>query len=207
MESSEKSSGKFFSKRTLIEWSVIGAVIAILYFTGLHTQVIGTLQRAMLWTGLFDADTSEITTTKGPHLNNRDFNFALQASDGTQSTLDDLKGQVLFVNVWASWCPPCIAEMPTIETLYKAVGDHTKIKFILLSMDQNREKAVDFMEGKNFSMPYYFPRSRLPDKLQSQYLPTTYVISKKGQIVYKQEGIADYSSPNFAQWMRELANK
>jgi len=56
-------------------------------------------------------------------------------------------------------------------------------------------------------MPYYFPRSQLPNKLQSQFLPTSYVISKEGQIVYKKEGIADYSSPNFAQWMRDLAEK
>jgi len=99
----------------------------------------------MLWTGLFDADTSQIATTKGPHLNSRDFNFALQVSDGNRTTLGNLKGQVLFVNVWASWCPPCIAEMPTIEKLYEAVGDNSNIKFILLSMDQNREKAVNFM--------------------------------------------------------------
>lgn len=206
MDNSKKNS-KSSWKRNLIEWGVIGSIALILYVTGLHTEVIGTLQRAMLWTGLFDADTSKIATTEGPHLDTRDYNFALQASDGTQTTLGDFKGQVLFVNVWASWCPPCIAEMPTIETLYKAVGDHPKIKFILLSMDQNQKKAVNFMENKEFAMPYYFPRSRLPNKLQSQYLPTTFVISKKGKIVYKKEGIADYSSPNFAQWMRDLTEK
>ena len=202
-----KDDSKSSWKRSVIEWTVIGSVVALLYFTGLHTEVIGTLQRAMLWTGFFDADTSNIATTEGPHLDSRDYNFALEASDGTQSSLGDLQGQVLFVNVWASWCPPCVAEMPTIETLYEAVGDHPEIKFILLSMDQNREKAVNFMENKDFTMPYHFPRSRLPNKLQSQYLPTTYVISKEGQIVYKKEGIADYSSPNFAQWMRDLTEK
>lgn len=202
-----KDDSKSSWKRSVIEWTVIGSVAALLYFTGLHTEVIGTLQRAMLWTGFFDADTSNIATTEGPHLDSRDYNFALEDSDGTQISLGDLEGQVLFVNIWASWCPPCVAEMPTIETLYEAVGDHPKIKFILLSMDQNREKAVNFMQNKDFAMPYHFPRSRLPNKLQSQYLPTTYVISKDGQIVYKKEGIADYSSPNFAQWMRELAVK
>ncbi len=206
MDTSTKDSTSSW-KRTFIEWGVIGGLALLLYLTGLHTEVIGTMQRAMLWTGLFDADTSQIATTKGPHLNSRDFNFALQVSDGNRTTLGNLKGQVLFVNVWASWCPPCIAEMPTIEKLYEAVGDNSNIKFILLSMDQNREKAVNFMENKNFSMPYYFPRSQLPNKLQSQFLPTSYVISKEGQIVYKKEGIADYSSPNFAQWMRDLAEK
>ncbi len=206
MDTTKKDS-KSSWKRTFIEWGVIGGIALLLYATGLHTEVIGTLQRGMLWTGLFDADTSNIATTEGPHLNSRDYDFALQASDGTQKSLSDLKDQVLFVNIWASWCPPCVAEMPTIETLYETVGGHPKIKFILLSMDENQEKAVNFMENKGFPMPYYFPRSRLPNKLQSQYLPTTYVISKEGQIVYQKEGIADYSSPNFAQWLRDLAER
>ena len=205
--STENNDSKSTWKRTLLEWTAIGSVVLLLYVTGLHTQVIGTLQRAMLWTGFFDADTSQIATTEGPHLSNRDYNFGLETSDGTQTSLGELKGQVLFVNVWASWCPPCVAEMPTIETLYEAVGDHPQITFVMLSMDQNRDKAVEFMESRDFTMPYHFPRSALPVKLQSQYLPTTYVISKKGQIVYKKEGIANYSSPNFAQWMRELATK
>lgn len=203
--STDKTNSKSSWKRTLLEWAAIGTVVLLLYVTGLHTQVIGTLQRAMLWTGFFDADTSQIATTKGPHLTNRDYNFALEDADGSQTTFADRKGEVLFVNVWASWCPPCVAEMPTIETLYEAVGQNPNISFIMLSMDQNREKAVSFMENRGFAMPYHFPQSPLPVKLQSQYLPTTYVISKKGQIVYQKEGIADYSSPNFAQWMRDLA--
>lgn len=192
-------------KRTLLEWTAIGSVALLLYVTGLHTQVIGTLQRAMLWTGLFDADTSKIATTEGPQLSKQDYDLILQTPDENQLSLRNFKGDVLFINIWASWCPPCIAEMPTIKTLYQAVGDHPNIKFILLSMDEDRQKAIDFMNERKFAMPYYFPASPLPSKLQSQYLPTTYVIAKSGQVVYKQEGIADYSSLNFAQWLRDLA--
>jgi thiol-disulfide isomerase/thioredoxin len=194
-------------KRTLLEWTAIGSVALLLYVTGLHTQVIGTLQRAMLWTGLFDADTSKIATTEGPQLSNQDYDLILQTPDENQLSLRDFKGDVLFINIWASWCPPCIAEMPTIKTLHQAVDDHPNIKFILLSMDEDRQKAIDFMDERKFAMPYYFPAFRLPSKLQSQYLPTTYVIAKSGQVVYKQEGIADYSSLNFAQWMRDLAER
>lgn len=194
-------------KRSLIEWGVIFAIGAVLYATGLHTEVLGTMQRAMLWTGFFDADTSQIATTDGPMLSDSDYRFTMETSDGKTASLSDFRGDVVFVNVWASWCPPCVAEMPTIETLYDNVSSHDDIKFILLSMDEEHQKAVDFMEGKEFSMPYYFPVSSLPTQFRSQYLPTTYIISKKGQIIYKKEGIADYSSTNFAQWMIELAEK
>src|SRR5699024_4996885 len=57
-------------KRTLLEWGGIAAVIAILYVTGLHTVVLGTMQRALMWTGLFDAEGPEVTSTDGPMLSN-----------------------------------------------------------------------------------------------------------------------------------------
>lgn len=199
-----KSSGW---KRNLIEWGVILAIGATLYATGLHTEVLGTMQRAMLWTGFFDADTSQIENIDGPMLSNTDFRFSMETKNGETVSLSDFRGDVVFVNVWASWCPPCVAEMPTIETLYENVSDQENIRFILLSMDEDHQKAVDFMVGKEFSMPYYFPVSEMPSQFRSQYLPTTYIISKKGQIIYKKEGIADYSSPNFTQWMIELANR
>lgn len=202
-----KSSNKEQStwKRTLTEWGVIGTVAAVIYFTGYHTEVIGTMQRAMLWTGFFNADTSEIATTDGPVLSAADYDFSMENANGKIISLNDFRGDVVFVNVWASWCPPCVAEMPTIETLRENVSSNDNIRFILLSLDEERQKAVEFMENKDFDLPYYFPASGLPDEFLSEYLPTTYVISKKGQVVYKQEGIADYSSANFAQWMRELA--
>lgn len=192
-------------KRSFIEWSVIFAIGAILYATGWHTEVLGNMQRTMLWTGLFNADTSEVATTDGPILSENDYRFTMSTSDGKTISLSDFRGDIVFVNVWASWCPPCVAEMPTIETLYENVSSKENIRFILLSLDEEQQKAVEFMEGKDFAMPYYFPASGLPNAFRSEYLPTTYIISKEGQVIYKKEGIADYSSANFAQWMRQLA--
>lgn len=192
-------------KQSLIEWGVIFAIGAILYVTGLHTEVLGGMQRVLLWTGLFDADTSQIATTDGPMLSDSDYRFAMETDDGERVSLNDYRGNVVFINVWASWCPPCVAEMPTIETLYDRVSEHDNISFILLSMDEEPQKAVNFMREKDFTMPYYFPASSLPAEFRSQYLPTTYILSKQGKVIYKKEGIADYSSANFAQWMIDQA--
>jgi thiol-disulfide isomerase/thioredoxin len=194
-------------KRFVLEWLGIGAVIALLYVTGLHTEVLGTMQRAMLWTGLFDAERTEIKTSDGPFLSEDDYNFSVINAEGQPISFKDLKGKVLFVNVWASWCPPCVAEMPTIETLYSAVSPNENIQFIMLSLDQEREKAVEFMESRKFTLPYHFPASPLPGIFRTPYLPTTYVVSKKGQVIYKKEGIADYSSPEFRDWLLELSRK
>lgn len=204
MNESEKNN-KDGWKRTLIEWGIIGAVVAVLYLTGLHTVVLGTLQRAVLWTGIFDADVSKVETYDGPMLTENDFNFSMFTTSGKQISLDDFRGEIVFLNLWASWCPPCVAEMPTINTLQENVSDLENINFVLLSLDQEQEKAVAFMKNREFTLPYYFPASRIPEKLYSQYLPTTFVISKKGKIIYKKEGIANYSAPEFTQWLRNQA--
>lgn len=192
-------------KRELLEWGGIAAVIAILYFTGLHTQVLGTLQRAMLWTGIFDAETHEVTTTDGPVLSENAYKLQLQTAEGSQLSLRKHKGKVLFVNVWASWCPPCVAEMPTIETLYSNVSDNKDIEFLLISLDEKQKKARDFMEGKEFAMPYYFPVTAMPQVFRSPAIPSTYVVSKEGKVIYKREGIADYSTVGFQSWLVEQA--
>jgi len=192
-------------KKTLLEWGAIGAVILTLYLTGLHTEVIGTMQRAMLWTGLFDAK-PVATTTDGPMLSEADYRFEMITNDDERQLFEEYKGDIIFINVWASWCPPCIAEMPTIESLYTELSEYDNIRFILLSMDEDRESAVNFMEGRNFTLPYHFPASRVPSMLRSGVLPTTYVISAEGQIIYKNEGIADYSSPAYRDWLIKLGD-
>lgn len=200
----KKKSKKISLKKSLLEWGAIFSVLAILYMTGLHVPVLGTLQRAMLWTGLFDAEGTEISTQNGPFLKSNDYNFSLIDNDGDRLKLSDYEGKVLFINVWASWCPPCVAEMPTIETLYQSVSDQEDIEFIMLSMDQQPNDAVEFMEKRNFTMPYHFPASTIPVIINSPYLPTTYVINKEGQVVYMKEGIADYSNPSYKNWLIEL---
>lgn len=192
-------------KKFFKEWSVIAAVIAILYVTGLHTEVIGTMQRALLWTGIMDAEQPEMTSAAGPYLSRHDFNLLLEDAKGQSVSLKEFQGDILFINMWATWCAPCIAEMPTIENLYQQMKGNPNIQFLMISQDRDPQKAHDFMEDKGFNLPYYFPKSALPDNLQSAYIPATYVISKEGKIVYKKEGIADYSSDSFQNWLNELA--
>lgn len=189
MNPSTKEKKKSNRKKNLIEWAVIGSVILLLYVTGLHTQVIGTMQRALLWTGLMNANPVDINEN-APFLTEQNYRFMMATNDGETETLDQMRGSVVFVNIWASWCPPCIAEMPTIESLYLDLKNQDNIHFVLLSMDDDRQKAVNFMERRNFTVPYHFPESAIPSVLHATLLPTTYVISKEGQIVYEKRGIA-----------------
>ena len=192
-------------KKSLIQWVGLIVIAGTLYLTGLHTPIIATMQQGLMLTGFFDARASDVESFDGPFLSNSDYNFQMTTADGQELRLRDLEDDVTFVNVWASWCPPCIAEMPTIETLYSEIGDHDNISFVMLSVDEEREKAVEFMEGNGYTMPYQFPASARPEVFQSSQIPTTYVISREGQIVYEKAGFADYSAPEFRDWLLKLS--
>lgn len=187
--------------RSLIEWGVIGAVVLLLYVTGWHTNVLGTMQRAMLSTGLIKPDIPELTS-EFPVASTQ---FYFADEDGLVQSLAEFSGDVVFMNVWATWCPPCIAEMPSIQNLYNSVQDLDNVSFLLVSMDEKFETAQAFMERRNLDMPVYHFRNRAPDAFNSSLLPTTYVISPNGRLVLEKRGLAKYDTPEFEQFLRELA--
>jgi thiol-disulfide isomerase/thioredoxin len=192
-------------KRSLLEWGGIAAVVAIFYLTGLHTEVLGAMQRVLLWSGLHNAKPHKVAAADGPMLSQNAYNMQLATPNGKLVKLEKYKGKVLFVNIWASWCPPCVAEMPTIKTLYDKVSDNDNIKFLLISMDEEKKNADSFMKRKKFPMPYYFPASGMPSVFQSSYIPSTYVVSKEGKIIYQHGGIANYGTKKFRKWLVKQA--
>jgi len=192
-------------KKAILEWGGILAVMGILYFSGLYTEVLGSMQRAMLWTGLFNAKVHRVSTADSTKLTDNTYNMTLVTSKGEQVSLKKFKGDVIFINFWASWCPPCIAEMPTIAKLYHHVSNYKNIRFLMVSVNKNHQKAISFMKNKGFPMSYYFPASAIPKIFQTSLIPSTYVISPKGKIIYKKKGVANYSSDNFRHWLIKQA--
>ena len=188
-------------KRSLIEWGVILGVVAFLYFTGLHTEVLGTFQRGMLATGLIKPDIPELSS-EFPEASTQ---FFFADEEGLVQSLAEYRGDVVFMNIWATWCPPCIAEMPSIQKLYDSVQDLENVTFLLVSMDEEFDKAIRFMENRNLDMPVYHFRNRAPGVYNSGLLPTTYVISSDGRLVLEKRGLAKYDTPEFEQFLRELA--
>lgn len=189
-------------KRVLKEFKEIGIVIAIfgiLYLTGLHTDVAAFTQRVILQTGIITPDT-ELPTSEQEQL---DYNLALASIDGQQVHLSDFKGKVLFINIWATWCAPCIAEMPGIQSLYEEAS--SDVVFIMLSMDDSNEKAKKFIERKGFTFPVYLPASKVPEMLRAPSIPTTLVVNKEGKIVSKKVGMAKYNTKKFKRFLEELS--
>lgn len=142
----------------------------------------------------------EIDEEKQVNLNN--YNWVLRSSLGKDLNLESLKGKVILINYWATWCPPCIAEMPSFQKLYSDYRD--QVIFLFVANDEP-EKVEYFMKDKGFDFPVYFQVSPPPKELRSKSLPTTYVIDSEGKIVVKKIGAADWNSEKVRDLLSGMA--
>lgn len=125
--------------------------------------------------------------------------------DGSGKTIDisKQKGKVLFINFWATWCPPCIQEMPSIARLKKQFAGKD-ILFLMVDVDDNYKKSSKFMENRKFDLSVYTAASSIPKEFLSGSIPTTVVIDKEGRVVARQEGGADYTHPEIIKFFTDL---
>lgn len=134
----------------------------------------------------------------GPKEIEKENQVILAPFDYKVSTLDGItvhspigKGKVTFISYWATWCPPCIAELPSLEKLYGDYGN--RINFLFIT---NEEPSVvqKFLERRELNVPAVRPLMDIPDQLFERSIPTNYIIDKKGRIVLKEQGAANWDS-------------
>ncbi len=183
-------------KKELIEWIVLVSVFGIIYLAGWHTEVIGRMQQVVLSTGL-------ITPSIVEEGKKASYDFWLEDFNGNRIDFKEFEGEVVFMNFWATWCPPCVAEMPDIHDLYQKNKDD--VKFVMISLDQEEFKAVQFVSRKEFKFPTYFLRSNLPKTYNTHSIPTTYVMDKEGFVKVENHGMAKYDTDKFNALLDQLA--
>ena len=110
-------------------------------------------------------------------------------------------GKVVFISYWATWCPPCIAELPTIEKLYADYGD--QVNFMLISNERSETVRL-FLEKKGYDLPVYLSRMQAPKALFERSIPTTYIIDGDGKILMKETGAADWNSEKVREVLQDL---
>jgi len=188
-------------KKELIEWSIILTVLAILITTGLGTKLASFIQRGVLQTGIMSPGMLAENEYRPA-----DYAFRISDSNGQLLNFQDYKGKTVFINFWATWCPPCIAEMPDIAELYSDLKGNDEIVFIMISMDKKRETALKFVANEALDLPVYFLESRLPKAYDTHSIPTTYVLSPEGKIVSERHGMANYNSDKFKNFLTSFRN-
>lgn len=118
--------------------------------------------------------------------------------------LGDLKGKIIFLNFWATWCPPCRAEMPSINKLHNQFRDDANIVFIFADVDGDLSKSAKFMLNHKYDLPVYKVESNVPEQIFAGSLPTTVIFDKQGRLSFRHEGIADYSDKKFVEFLNKL---
>lgn len=167
--------------------------LGLLLFTpiGFHTKVF--INR------LISFSPSVLAEERRPQLSS--YNWVLASGEGDQLNFNELRGKVILINFWASWCPPCIAEMPDLNELYSAYQE--EVVFLFVAKDQ-KKKVEQFLEKHQYTFPVYYETGPAPEELQSRSLPTTYIISRHGKIVISEKGAANWSSDIITGLLDEL---
>jgi thiol-disulfide isomerase/thioredoxin len=190
-------------KKEIKSWGLILSLFALLYFTGLLPVIQGAIQSVFLSTGLITPKLERVDLTE------LDFDYQGRFLDfeGKQIDLESYKGKTLFINLWASWCGPCRAEMPHISELYKSLENEPTIEFLLVGLDNDIEKSRKFLEGKSWSFPTAHASFGLNSSLQSSSIPTTLVVSPAGKIIFYQEGMSNFNTDDFRDFLKNGAQQ
>jgi peroxiredoxin len=133
--------------------------------------------------------------------------FTAQSLGGSSLRLSDLKGKIVLLNFWATWCPPCRAEMPAIEKLWAKEKDKA---FTIVGVSVGEEPATvkDFIARQGYSYPIFVdPSGALGSAFGARSIPTTYVLDKSGSAIAGKVGGAPYDSPEAIAIFSELASR
>ena len=128
-------------------------------------------------------------------INSRAPDFALRDTAGKNISLSAFKGKVVLLNFWATWCPPCRAEMPALNKLYREKKNRG-LEIIAVSTDRSVSSVKDFLEKHKVDFPILFDEDRTAVKLYRVFsMPTTFLIDRNGTVVEKFYGEYDWTEP------------
>jgi peroxiredoxin len=132
--------------------------------------------------------------------------FKLQSLSGKPVTLSSLRGKVVFLNVWATWCGPCREEMPSMETLYQAFKGRNDFVILAVSQDRRGRAAVEpFVDRNHIHFDVLLdPDNVVGDAYNVSGVPETFIIDRKGRIVAHHMGAFDWSGTDVRQALNEL---
>jgi thiol-disulfide isomerase/thioredoxin len=134
-----------------------------------------------------------------------DWDWALRGPDGEELTLGDFRGRPIVLNVWATWCPPCRAEMPSLDRL-AALAPDAGFAVVVVS-EEDAETVHGYAEDEGLTLELYTAETPPPPAFASRGIPATFVIDPEGYVVFQHLGAADWSDESFLRFLGELARE
>ena len=188
-------------KKLTISNLLNGVFIILVLIVFFNPSTKALFIRGLMQVGLFQPDISQpIKTADNASLPKISF----QNAEGKMLNLRDQKGKVIFMNFWATWCPPCLAEMPSINELHEKLKGNQNIIFIMVDADHDFTKSVPFMKLHQYMLPLYEANDEIPESILGGSIPTTVIFNKNGQIVFRHEGAGDYSGSQVTNYLLKL---
>lgn len=144
-----------------------------------------------------------VAATPAQEPNAPGLDWRLQTLDGRKVTLEELAGRPLVLNMWATWCLPCVAELRSMERLAGSLEDE-EVGFVLVSPEA-RGAVSEWVRRRGYALPFYVEGTRMPEAFGLEAVPTTWVLDAAGRVVLKHRGAADWNRADVRALLRRLA--
>jgi thiol-disulfide isomerase/thioredoxin len=134
------------------------------------------------------------------------FDWPLKARDGRDAALADFRGKAIFLNIWATWCPPCVAELPAIERL--AANPKLKDVAFLAVSTEDLATIQGFARSRDLKVPVYAADPEgVPPIFVTDAIPATFLIAPDGRIATAQLGAAEWDDPAVVDYLARLTSE
>lgn len=134
-------------------------------------------------------------------------NFFLPVLDGVEQSLDDYQGKVVFLNFWATWCPPCREEMPAMQSLYDELAPEG-LEIVAVNVLEPEDTVREFIEETGFTYPVMLDRQgRVSTRYAVRAFPTTYIIDRESNVIAVRAGYHEWATPEMFEGFRVLLEK
>lgn len=134
------------------------------------------------------------------------YNWDLLSEDNQPFDFNQVKGKVVVINFWATWCPPCIAEMESLEKLYKKFSDEDDVVFLFVTTDFFSEISK-FKEKHNYTFPAYRQLNQEHPFFNVPTIPRTFIIDKEGNVAVDKDGASNWYSETVVDLIENLLKK
>ncbi len=178
----------------------------VLYATGYHVRIYSGLKNTLIRTGIITPGAVDVADFEQQRLAPGALDgLQLVGEDGRLVRLGDFGEEVILINTWASWCPPCVAEMPGLNALYES--EKSTVGFVMLTWDRTMEAAQAYRDRNGYSFPVHKAAGKVPDPIKAGSIPTTFLLDKKDNTLYRHAGMIAFDTPEMRDLLTRLKQK